>query len=259
MVELGSNPLSAEVARVAASLRQHPLFERLRSVEQVRVLMEHHVWAVWDFMSLLKSVQSAIAPVTVPWCPPPDAEAARLINEIVVCEEGDEGPAGHAASHFEIYLEAMAEAGASDGPIRQFARDIAAGLPWPSVLDAAAAPAASRSFVRTTLDICAGSLHGRVAAFTIGREEIIPSMFRGIVAELARLPQPGQRSQLRLFEWYLSRHIALDGDRHGPMADRLFQRICLADERTLAESLAVALRVLQARIALWDAVQAAIA
>jgi hypothetical protein len=259
MVQLGSNPLAIEVARLASSLRQHSLFERLRSIEEMRVLMQHHVWAVWDFMSLLKSVQSAIAPVTVPWCPPADTEAARLINEIVVSEEGDDGPAGHAASHFEIYLQAMAEAGASDGPIRRFTQDIAAGLPWRPALDAAGAPPASRAFVCTTLEICAGPLHARVAAFTMGREEIIPSMFRGIVAKLARFSEDRERSNLRLFEWYLGRHIALDGDRHAPMADRLFQRICLVDERTLDESLAVALRVLQARIALWDAVQAAIA
>src|SRR4030088_3216883 len=111
---------SMKVAAAMDALGRHPAFGAVRSPRDVRVFMEHHVWAVWDFMSLLKSLQAEIAPTTVPWVPPRDAAAARRINEIATVEEGDDGPDGRPASHFEIYLQAMEEAGADKKPIRTF-------------------------------------------------------------------------------------------------------------------------------------------
>src|ERR1700682_4399131 len=77
------DPASARmVAAKMDALGRHAAFAAIRSPQDVCVFMEHHVWAVWDFMSLLKSLQAELAPTTVPWVPPRDAAAARLINEI---------------------------------------------------------------------------------------------------------------------------------------------------------------------------------
>ncbi len=233
----------------------HPVFARLTSVAAVRVFMEHHVWAVWDFMSLLKSIQADVAPVTVPWRPPPDAESARLINEIVVLEEGDDGPDGRPISHFEAYRQAMEQAGADTSAITRFVGSIQLGSSVTAAIGDSSAPTAAKAFVRTTFELIAQPLHCRVAAFTLGRERVIPSFFPSIVTAIASASQSGvERVDLSGFAWYLERHVTVDGDRHGPMATRLFERTCLGDERTRAESYAAACRALDARVALWDAV-----
>jgi hypothetical protein len=245
----------ASAAKVAArmdALGQHAVFGSVRLPEHVRVFMEHHVWAVWDFMSLLKSLQAEIAPTRVPWVPPRDAAAARLINEIATVEEGDDGPDGLPASHFEIYLQAMDEAGADTRPIRTFTSEITAGSRWESALQQLPVPLAAADFVRTTMDIVGRPLWARVAAFTIGREEVIPSMFSSLIAELGT-PRP----RLSRFVWYLQRHVDVDGGRHGPMSARIFQRVCLVDDETRRRSVEVGLEVLRSRAALWDAALAA--
>jgi hypothetical protein len=245
--------LRAEIAELSRAVAQHRLFTRMVTVADVRVFMAHHVWAVWDFMSLVKSIQREIAPARAPWVPPADTASARLINELVLGEESDDGPDGEPLSHFAIYLRAMAEAGAAVAPINDFVAQLTAGAAWRTALGDSRAPAAAKAFVRTTLEVCEGPLSGRVAAFTLGREEIIPAMFTGVVNALAGA------GDLCRFKWYLDRHIVVDGDRHGPMAAALFARICAVDAATHEASLTVARNVLAARLALWDAAAIAIA
>jgi hypothetical protein len=249
-----NHSLAAEIVRLTASVVEHRLFSHLHTIERVRCFMEHHVWAVWDFMTLLKSLQAELAPVSLPWRPR-DAESARLINAIVLGEESDLGPDGAPASHFEVYLAAMDAAGADATPIRRFVALLARGLPWEVALDDAGAPPAAARFVRGTLALLAQPLPARLAAFTLGREDVIPAMFRPLVAGVSASAPGGDLSRL---VWYLERHVTVDGDEHGPMTARLFDRICLADATTLEQALAAARAALAERLALWDAVDAAI-
>jgi hypothetical protein len=103
------------------------------------------------------------------------------------------------------------------------------------------------------MDVVGRPLWARVAAFTIGREEVIPSMFTSLIGELDM-----RRAQFTRLRWYLQRHVDVDGGRHGPMSARLFQRVCLVDQETRKRSVEVGLEVLRARAALWDAVLAAL-
>lgn len=242
--------LEIELDQLAAQLSAHPVWSGLRSLEDVRRFMEHHVWAVWDFMSLLKSLQRDLAPVRVPWLPQADPESARLINQIVVSEEADDGPDGRIASHFEIYLDAMTEAGASTRSIRTFTASLAADRDPEAALALAAPPPAAEEFALTTLVLCRASLPERVAAFTLGREQIIPGMFAAMLRDLP------DRSQLGRFIWYLERHVSIDGERHGPLADRLYRKTCFTDPVTRLLSLRAAERALERRLALWDAIVA---
>jgi hypothetical protein len=212
--------------------------------------MEHHVVCVWDFMCLLKSLQSGLTNTDWPWTPPERQDAARLVNEIVLGEESDEIAPGVFRSHFEWYLEAMDEVGADRGPIDRLIRGLRRGTPWQKVLDESGLPLAARGFVETTLRFAAGPLHVRAAAFFHGREALIPMMFVTLVQRLRGDGQPCETLNA-----YLERHVEVDGGEHGPMAERLLESLVAGDRGLAAEAEQAALTSLRARYRLWSAVQ----
>jgi hypothetical protein len=261
--------------------------------------MESHVFAVWDFQSLLKAMQQRLTCTTIPWVPTPDPEARRLVNEIVLDEESDELPEGGAASHFELYLEGMRAAGADTGPIdrmiealrtaktpqvekpaatggrtdasltvdalaggRNEAGRPQVGQPAATVgevvaeaMQTAGAPQAAQAFVWQSFAVIEqGSTHGIVAAFTYGREDVIPDMFRSLVSSLASRDPAWAR-----FHWYLERHIEADDEKHAPVCRRIMARLCGDDPAKWAEASAIARQCIEARIALWDAIAADLA
>lgn len=240
---------------VRERLLQHPIYKQLNTPERVRVLMKHHSFAVWDFMSLLKKLQQQVTCVTVPWIPQPHAEYARFINEIVLGEETDEDGNGGYISHFELYLKAMDEVGADNAPIRTFVDKLRTGSdPLQALEEDSAVPESARTFVKHTLQLALnGQPHEVAAAFFFGREDLIPDMFQLLVDEVE-----ANGLQAEGLKYYLQRHIELDGDEHGPLAERLLQSLCAGDETRLAEAERVAEQSLQARIALWDGVLAEI-
>ncbi|MDX5438369.1 MAG: DUF3050 domain-containing protein, partial [Pontibacter sp.] len=108
-------------------LLKHNVYQSLETLEDLRLFMEHHVFAVWDFMSLLKALQRDLTSVSLPWMPTGNPTTRRLINEIVLEEETDVDPQGNPVSHFELYLQAMAEAGADKNQIGQLLQSITEG------------------------------------------------------------------------------------------------------------------------------------
>ncbi|HEX8051876.1 MAG TPA: DUF3050 domain-containing protein [Thermoleophilaceae bacterium] len=241
---------SADVEVVRARLIDHELYGRLNSVEAVQIFMKHHVFAVWDFFSLLKRLQRTVTCVDVPWQPPANPTYARLINSIVLAEESDEDEQGNHGSHFELYLEAMGELGADTGPIHAYHARLAAGEDPIEALSTAGVPGRVDEFVTHTLETALeGADHEVAASFCYAREDVIPDMFEPIVASL----KAGGHSIPRL-SYYLDRHITLDHDEHGPLAQQLLNSICGDDETLRAEADVAAVRALEARSALWDGV-----
>lgn len=231
-------------------LERHPLYAALTSLERIRVFMEHHVFAVWDFMCLLKALQLHLTSVTVPWLPVGDPQARRLINEIVLGEESDELPDGQVLSHFEMYRAAMLESGADLSAVTAFERELCQGRTVRVALRRIELPAA-HAFVSSTLDVVEQDRpHVIAAAFTIGREQMIPQMFMQIVRSLARM-HPGK---LEIFKAYLERHIEVDQDEHGPLAARMMQTLCGEDEGKWQQATEAATAALDERLRLWDAV-----
>lgn len=230
-------------------LLAHPVYRLIDSPERIRSFMEAHVWAVWDFQSLLKAMQRHLTCVSVPWLPTGDAEARRLANEIVLDEESDMLPDGGYASHFELYLQSMQAAGADTQPITAALERLMAGDPLRVALDAAAPPPAARLFVERSFSIIESDVaHRVVAAFTYGREDVIPDMFRQLVAMLAER----EPATWGAFRFYLERHIEHDDERHGPICRRIVGRMCGNDPVKWAEASETARLAIEARIGLWD-------
>jgi hypothetical protein len=215
--------------------------------------MEHHVFAVWDFMCLLKALQRHLTCIDLLWHPTNDAACRRLINSLVLEEESDEID-GVPISHFEVYLQAMREAGANLGPITRFLNALARNLSLEASLDVAEAPAAARKFVRTTFALIETCRPAVVcAAFTLGREQAIPDVFSALLEFL-----PGGSDKLPALDLYLRRHIELDGEDHGPKALAMLSSICGEDASRWQDATAAAQCALEARIALLSGIEDAI-
>lgn len=212
--------------------------------------MKHHVFAVWDFFSLLKRLQTEVTCVTVPWQPRGVGDHARFITEIVIAEECDEGPSGGHLSHFELYLSAMDEMKADRRPIDGFIHRLSAGHGVFEALDSPDIPPTAQAFVSHTLHVAIGGAPHEVAAsFCHGRENLLPDVLAG-----ARDGMSQVLDEAPVFKHYLERHITLDHDEHGPLAMRLLAALCDEDPGRIAEADRVAVEAIQARSCLWDGV-----
>ena len=235
-------------------LENHPVYAAVRTREDLCVFMQHHVYSVWDFMSLLKYLQLVIAPSGAPWSHQGDGSVRRFINELVLEEETDKGlEPGTFSSHFELYQQAMSEVGADVALSSRFTETVAeAGVS--NALETVDIPAPSRRFTAKTFEfIDSGKPHRVAAALALGREHIIPCMFRSI------LRQTGVgEDQAPVFHYYLNRHVHLDEDHHGPLSLRLLNQLCADDEEKTREAIEAANEAIQARIEFWDGVLEAI-
>ena len=240
--------IQARIAPLRTRLAAHPLYPSIRTPAQLRIFMESHVYAVWDFMSLLKSLQRSLTCVEVPWVPTPFPASRRFLNEIVLGEESDEYE-GRPASHFELYLEAMERAGADIAVIRRVVTEAAANPG--AELDLTEVPGAARRFMNTTFGVIRrGSLAAQAAAFTFGREDAIPGMFRSLVRDLNHT----MGGDLGQFLWYLERHIEVDGDEHGPLSLRMVADLCGEDPASWEQAADAAEEAIHARLLLWDGI-----
>lgn len=229
----------SELIKEQQKLRLHPLFKNLKTPGDVRIFMQYHVFAVWDFMGLLKRLQKEIAPTAIPWRASDfSGEAVRLINEIVLAEESDRLPDGRAMSHFQIYLEAMEQAGASTALIRSYLKDS----------NTPVVPEEVKGFVAFHTSVASEApLHEVAACFFYGREEMIPDLFSPLLKQLE-----SQGRSLDYLRFYLQRHIELDGDEHGPLANKVLQECCAGEVRKIQQAKEMGIRSLVWRRRLWD-------
>ena len=237
------------IASTQEKLVNHKIYNRIESIDDLKLFMENHIYAVWDFMSLLKGLQINLTCTNNPWTPVDNTEAARFINEIVLEEETDEIKGGIAISHFELYLESMKEIGADTSQINNFISDIRESSDYRETINDFNIHTDIKSFLNFTFDIIeSGEAHKIASAFTFGRENVIPDMFIGLVKGLNE-----KNSDIaNKFVYYLERHIELDGDDHGPIALKMIENLCADDEKKWDEVTKIAKESIQMRIKLWD-------
>jgi hypothetical protein len=210
--------------------------------------MEHHVFAVWDFMSLLKTLQRRLTCVQVPWVPSGPTGSRRLVNDIVLVEESDEAGNGF-ISHFELYLDGMRQAGADTSCIGAFIGLLRAGQPVLTSVKEAGVPEPAAEFVATTWELIESApVHCQAAAFAFGREDLIPDMFDQVAALNAEF------GALSTFADYLKRHIQVDSEEHTPMAMQMLADLCGEDDGKWAQCEETINLALAARTRLWDGI-----
>lgn len=243
------------IQSVIEPLRQeiinHKVYSVINDLDDLKIFMQYHVYAVWDFMSLLKSLQIGLTCTTTPWFPVGTANTRYLINEIVTGEESDVDGEGVRKSHYEMYLEAMAQCGADTSTMHLFIQTLQQTNELKTAYAAAGVPAEAIEFVDFTFDIInSQQAHLQSAAFTFGREDLIPNMFISIVRDLnEKFPD-----QLSLIKYYLERHIEVDGDHHSHLALAMTAELCGDDEDKWKAAELVTIASLQQRINLWDGV-----
>lgn len=234
-------------------LLQHPLYYKIHSVEDLHCFLENHVYAVWDFMSLLKALQQKLTCTTTPWFATADPETRYLINEIVLAEESDLDSDGSRKSHFEMYLGAMESCGAETLAITRFIDSVFSLRNIFVAIRKSDLHTNVKAFLDFTFRVIEeGKPHKIAAAFTFGREDLIPSMFTEI---LKNLGDQFPRTDLSRLTYYFERHIELDADEHGPMALQMISSLCGNDSNKWKEVADVSKEALEMRIGLWNAIQ----
>ena len=282
--------LCRRVEPFQGKLATHPIYSRVRNLRGLQIFMTNHVFAVWDFMTLAKTLQQRLTCVTTPWVPPQYPAAARLVNEIVLGEESDEVRHGEFLSHYILYIRAMGEIGADPEPVQQFEAAIRTGTAPAEALAPLPIAQSTKDFVLHTLSTSKLKTHEVAASLLLAREDLIPTMFERVVKEMDARSTTGVRAARALrhrrehlpgwarklvpgsvrsaadqfeesnpdprafFRIYLERHIYLDGEEHGPMAQVLLQDLCGDDDAMWDEATTAARDALPARVNLWDGV-----
>ena len=234
-------------------LLHHSLYEKVKTIDDLHLFLENHIYAVWDFMSLLKALQQKLTCTTTPWFASSNPETRYLINEIVLAEESDLSFNGTRLSHFEMYIEAMQSCGANTKEVQAFLQKVVENKNIFITIKQSNLHSNIKSFLDFTFKIIEeGKTHKIAAAFTFGREDLIPNMFTAILKNFQKNFPETNLSELI---YYFERHIELDTDEHGPMAMQMITELCKEDPVKWAEVEEIAIQSLEKRVGLWDAIE----
>ena len=61
-------------------LNRHHIYRAVRKTEDQSSFIQHNVYSLWDFMTLIKYLQGILAPTDWPWLTAGDPRVQRFIN-----------------------------------------------------------------------------------------------------------------------------------------------------------------------------------
>lgn len=252
-LHMNTNSINTLISSYKTELLTHSLYNNVKTIEDLHHFLENHVFAVWDFMSLLKALQNKLTCTTTPWMPIGNPEIRYLINEIVVAEETDLTLDGKRQSHFEMYVDAMKQCGANTTLILSFLDNVENTKNIDVSIKQSNLHPNIKAFLDFTFRVIEqGKPHEIAAAFTFGREDLIPNMFTEILKNFQKnFPE----TDLSKLIYYFERHIEIDADEHGPMAMKMVDELCSSDEKKWKDVELISIEALEKRIGLWNAIE----
>lgn len=244
--------LEKEIEPLREQIKNHEIYHEVKNIEDLRIFMEHHVFAVWDFMSVLKVLQKKLTSIHVPWIPKGNANTRFLINKIVLEEESGLDHAGNRSSHFEMYLNAMIQAGCDTKPVTTLLNKLQDDKSFSVSLDNSNIPDSAHRFVKNTIEtsILGDKIHVQAAVFTFGRRDLLPDMFINFVHEMDHQ----NPESVSIFKYYIDLHVKDKKDDLSDLAHEMTQELCGNDEKKWIEATYAVKRSLLARIELWDSI-----
>lgn len=243
--------LRKTIEPLRAEIINHKVYSIIKNIDDLKTFMQYHVYAVWDFMSLLKTLQNNLTCTTVPWFPKGSADTRHLINEIVVGEESDIDLSGQRKSHFELYIDAMKQCSADTDNIEKFIEELQTSGNFDTAFNISNTPKEAKDFVDFTFKIISSKKdYLQSAIFTFGREDLIPGMFISIINEIHK----NFPNDISIFKYYIERHIEVDGGHHSHLALQMTSNLCGNNDQFWIESEEAVIQSLERRIELWDGV-----
>ncbi|WP_317899879.1 DUF3050 domain-containing protein [Aurantibacillus circumpalustris] len=242
--------LQNDIEVIKEKLASHPLYDHMSSLDDLRIFMAYHVFAVWDFMSVLKVLQQQLTYMHIPWVPEGCPDTRYLINQIVLEEESDLDNEGKRTSHFELYLNAMKQAGADTSAIDRLITNLKSGNGFPLALAESKLPDAARSFIKNTIEtsISSNKIHAQAAVFTFGRREFLPIELKNLVVKLSQ----EDPESLSIMKYYIDLHPKKEDQLQ--LAIQMTVDLCGEDDEKWIVATNAITRTLDARIKLHDAI-----
>ena len=245
------NSITQNLEPLKNRLRNHSLYSKIKDVDDLNIFSNAHVYAVWDFMSLLKFLQINLTSISIPWFPSKNTTTAKLINEIVAGEETDEDQEGQPVSHFEMYIDSIEEFGLNTSEIINNLNTLNNIETINKDIERLNIKSYVKDFLKFTFSVIKrGKIHEVASVFTFGREDLIPDMFIPLIEGIN-----SENNDLNKLIYYFKRHIEVDGDMHGPMSMEMLSYLCNNDPSKMSESALIAEKALLARISLWDGIE----
>ena len=245
------NSITQNLEPLKNKLRNHSLYSKIKDVDDLNIFSNAHVYAVWDFMSLLKFLQINLTSISIPWFPSKNTTTAKLINEIVAGEETDEDQEGQPVSHFEMYIDSIEEFGLNTSELINNLNTLNNIETIDKDIEKLDIKSYVKDFLKFTFSVIKrGKIHEVASVFTFGREDLIPDMFIPLIEGIN-----SENNDLNKLIYYFKRHIEVDGDMHGPMSMEMLSYLCNNDPSKISESALIAEKALLARISLWDGIE----
>ena len=245
------NNIVQDLEPLKDKLRNHSLYNNIKDVEDLKIFSSAHVYAVWDFMSLLKFLQIKLTSTSLPWFPSKNTTTAKLINEIVAGEETDEDQNGKPMSHFELYIDSIEEFGLNTDEILDNINSLNKLESIEEDIDKLDIKEYVKNFLKFTFSVIRrGNIHEVASVFTFGREDLIPDMFIEILKNI----KINDKINIQPLIYYFDRHVELDSDEHGPLALEMVNDLCGSDKNKWHEALDYSIKAMKMRIKLWDGI-----